>query len=88
MPHVGHYESMTLGLPGAYELAIGASPATVSPGRRGLLLVSGGIVVFIEYGRGATFTTLNMTAGLIPLAAGDTVRITYAVAPTITFIQQ
>lgn len=54
----------------------------------GLLTVSGGTVSQISYGRRGTFTALGITSGLIPIRAGDVVRITYSVAPTVAFIPQ
>lgn len=54
----------------------------------GLLTVAGGVVSAISYGRNGTFTALGVTAGLIPVKLGDVVRITYTVAPTVSFIPQ
>lgn len=54
----------------------------------GLLVVRGGTVSLIEYGRQGVFTTLGIASGLIPVKAGDSVRVTYTVAPTVTFIPQ
>lgn len=73
-----------------------ASPVTVGPSPfafahavyDGLLVVSGGTVSAIDYSRQGAFTSLGITSGLIPVKAGDSVRITYTVAPTVTFIRQ
>lgn len=66
-----------------------ASPYSYSdPIRDGLLVVSGGTVSLIEYGRRGVFTALGITSGLIPVRSGDVVRITYTVAPTVRFIPQ
>lgn len=54
----------------------------------GLVVVSGGTVSAISYGRNGTFTALGITAGLIPVKLGDVVRVTYTVAPTVSFIPQ
>lgn len=64
----------------------GASPATFTANRDGNLIVRAGTVSLIEYLRNGGATTLGLTAGLFPLLVGDGIRITYTVAPTVTFI--
>lgn len=54
----------------------------------GLVAVSAGVVSAISYGRNGTFTALGLTTGLVPVKLGDVVRITYTVAPTVSFIPQ
>lgn len=68
---------------------VGASPYSYSnPVADGLLVVTGGTVSLIEYGRNGAFTPLGITAGLVPVKSGDVVRITHTVAPTVAFIPQ
>lgn len=64
----------------------GASPYTFTANRDGNLIVRAGTVSLIEYLRNGVATTIGLTAGLFPLLLGDGIRITYIVAPTVTFI--
>lgn len=71
----------------------GASPYTFTANRDGILIVSNGTsltydtyVSQIEYLRKGAATAISVTAGLFPLLVGDGIRITYTVAPTVTFI--
>lgn len=69
--------------------AVGASPYNYSnPVTDGLLVVAGGTVSLIEYGRNGAFTSLGITAGLVSVKSGDVIRITYTAAPTVAFIPQ
>lgn len=52
----------------------------------GTVLVSGGTVSAIALVRGGSSLSLGVTSGLIPVGDTDVVRITYTVAPTVTFI--
>lgn len=70
----------------AESVTPGASPATVTANRDGQLIVRGGTVSQIDYVRNGVATTIGVTAGLFPLLVGDGIRITYTVAPTVTFI--
>lgn len=63
-----------------------ASPYEYTASERGSVSVSGGTVSLIEYTRGNTTFTTGFTSGIIPVAQGDSVRITYTVAPVIWFI--
>lgn len=73
----------------ASAVTVGASPYSHSdPVKDGLLVIRSGTVSLIEYGRNGAFTNLGITSGMVPVRAGDVVRITYTVAPTVTFIRQ
>jgi hypothetical protein len=62
-----------------------ASPWTYTAGTIGDLFVTGGTVSAIVLSRsGASVTVL--TNRFIPMAANDTVTITYTVLPTVTFV--
>lgn len=63
-----------------------ASPYTYTATQPGSLSVQGGTVSLATYARAGVSLTLGLTGGLIPVATGDKVTITYAVAPTINFI--
>lgn len=48
--------------------------------------MSGGTVSLIQYGRGGTMFSMGVLAGPVGVMAGDEVRITYVLAPTLTFL--
>ena len=67
----------------------GASPYTYqnTSGRPGDMIVSGGTVSAIDFSRNnATFYSVGAVSGVFPLSAYDFLRVTYTVAPTMTFI--
>lgn len=64
----------------------GASPYTYTARAPGSLSIQGGTVSLASFSRNGAAVTLGLTSGLVPLAAGDSVTVTYAVAPTLTFI--
>lgn len=67
----------------------GASPYTYqnTSGRPGDMIVSGGTVSAIAFSRNnATFYSVGGVSGVFPLSAYDFLRVTYTVAPTMTFI--
>lgn len=72
----------------ATSVTVGASPYEYLADADGLVVVVGGTVSALAYGRRGGFTALGLVAGLVPIKAGDSVRITYAVAPTVSFIKQ
>ncbi len=77
------------GLP-ATPIAVGAS-AFVYPNTQAFpitVLVSGGTVTSIEISRngGSSYTLAGLIAGQYSLQPGDQMRVTYAVAPTMTMI--
>jgi hypothetical protein len=77
------------GLPPGNEtaLTIGASPYTYVAAVKGSLIVSGGTVSAIAFSRdGSTFYATGQTAGMFPLNARDSLRVTYTVLPTVTFV--
>jgi 2-keto-4-pentenoate hydratase len=41
----------------------------------------------VELGRKGSFVTTGITAGVVPVARGDQVRVTYTVLPTATFFK-
>jgi hypothetical protein len=87
MPHIGEKAERQTTLPGLAEsVDVGASPFTYTAARQGMLLMSGGTVSLIQYGRGGTMFSLGVLAGPVGVMSGDQVRITYALAPTLTFL--
>ena len=85
MPH--HDETMARMLPpvGPQTVTPTGSPFSWVSADSGNLIVTGGTVSLLEVGRTGTFVTAGILAGFVPVARGDTVRITYVVAPTISF---
>lgn len=68
-------------------VTLGASPYVYSAPVKGFVIVSGGTVSAVEFSRdGVTFYSYGVTAGPFPLNAADRIRITYTVAPTVTFV--
>lgn len=82
-----------LDVPGRFLLPAGVTPGA-SPytyqntsGRPGDVIVSGGAVLDIAFSRdNATFYGAGVVSGVFPLSAYDFLRVTYTVAPTMTFI--
>lgn len=71
-------------------ITVGASPYSYQNTSTGTqtVLVSGGTVTLIEYTRdNATFYSVGMLGGAFDLNPLDRLRVTYAVAPTMTAIQ-
>jgi hypothetical protein len=65
--------------------AVGASPFTFTAGTIGHMFVTGGTVSSIVLTRSGTSITCQANQ-FIPMAAGDTITVTYSVAPTMTFV--
>lgn len=84
----GHEDRLATPITVAAGVTPGPSPYTYSGLVDGLLVVRGGTVSLVEYERQGAFTNLGVTSGLVPVKAGDVVRITYTVAPTVSFIPQ
>ena len=82
-----------LDVPGRFLLPAGVTPGA-SPytyqntsGRPGDMIVSGGAVSDVAFSRdNATFYSVGIVSGVFPLSAYDFLRVTYTVAPTMTFI--
>lgn len=72
----------------AAAVSLTGSPFDYASTADGLVVVVGGVVSAIAYGRNGAYTTLGVTSGMVPVKAGDVVRITYTVAPTVNFIPQ
>lgn len=64
-----------------------ASPYTYSAPTKGFVIISGGTVSLVEFSRdGVTYYATAQTSGQFTLSAQDFLRVTYAVAPTMTFV--
>lgn len=64
---------------------VGASPYTFTAGTIGNMFVTGGTVSSIVLTRSGTSITCQPDQ-FIPMAAGDTITVTYSVLPTMTFV--
>lgn len=87
VPWFRFFERLTGKGPAEQSPTVAASPAVFVPGSSGFYTVNGGTVSAIAYRRGTTgtFITSGVTAGFVPIRLGDAMRITYTVAPTVTF---
>jgi hypothetical protein len=66
---------------------VGASPVTITAPGNGAMIVNAGTVSSIVFSRDGTNNyTTGQTSGVIPVFKGDTLTITYTVAPTVSFI--
>lgn len=81
------YNAVTQGLPQPVEAqTLGASPFDYTAVIRGQLNIAGGTVSAIALSRdGTTFFTAGITSGFVQMDAGDVARITYSVAPSLTY---
>lgn len=70
---------------GVTAVTVGASPFSYLAPADGVLSIVGGTVSALAYIRQSTTVTLPLT-GLVPVKKGDTVRITYSDAPTVTLL--
>lgn len=87
MPHSDETSALLSATAPLSSVAVGASPYTYVAPDNGKLVVQGGTVSLIELGRKSSFVTTGIIAGLVPVARGDQVRITYTVVPTVTFFK-
>jgi hypothetical protein len=72
---------------GTFGIVVGVSPFAYTAPYRMAVIVSGGAVSLMSYGRGASTATLGLTNGIIELNKGDVLNVTYAVTtPTMTGI--
>ncbi len=69
-----------------FGITVGASPFTYTAPYSMAVAINGGTVSVISYGRGPSLTVLGLLGGLIELNPGDSVRVTYVAAPTMTAI--
>ena len=68
------------------SVSVTASPFSYAANGDGFLIVQGGTVTKQEYGRNNVFTDVGLLNSMLPILLGDIIRVTYTVAPTITFI--
>ena len=86
MPHFGSLFDTPRSAP--QSITVTASPFTYTAPLSGAVIVNAGTVSLVELGRAGTFTALGLIGGVTPVWQGDQIRVTYAVAPTMTLIPQ
>lgn len=82
------YLSVTEGMPQQPEaLPLGASPFVYQAVIRGQAHIAGGTVSAVEFSRdrGTTWFNAGISEGFVQMDAQDQLRITYAVAPALTY---
>lgn len=89
MPHFGESQALLHGMhPDGIAQAITptGSPFTFRAPKNGRVIVTVGTVTTIEVGRHGVFTVAGLLAGIVPVSKHDQVRVTYLLAPTMTFL--
>lgn len=69
------------------SIAVGASVFTYTAPETGAVIVNGGTVSLVEYGRNGTFISTG-TPAIFPVSRNDKVRVTYSVTPAMTFVRR
>ena len=70
-------------------VTVGTSPFTYQVTTKGFMVIQGGTVSLIQFTRdGITNINTGVTAGCIPLSQGDSIIVTYTVAPNMTWVPQ
>jgi hypothetical protein len=69
-------------------ITVTASPFTYqnATGYAADVIISGGTVSLVEFGRSGAFTNVGTVAGMFGLSPFDSIRVTYTVAPTMTLV--
>lgn len=81
------YNAVTGGIADDVQALTGTSPYLFQAPQKGMVLMAGGMVSAIDFTRdGVTYYSLGQVAGALPLCKGDTVRVTYSVAPSLHFV--
>ena len=70
----------------AASITVGASPFTYTAPAAGQVAVTGGTVSAIALIRQGTTVATGLTVGMFPVARLDQIKVTYTVAPTMTFL--
>lgn len=69
-------------------ITVTASPFTYqnASGYAADVIISGGTVSLVEFGRSGAFSNVGTIAGMFGLSPFDSIRVTYTVAPTMTLV--
>lgn len=90
-PWYKFFSGLFTGKPPSAESTVTAttSPMTYTATQRGFMIVQGGTVSLVQWNRGGvTNHATGQTQGCFPVSQGDSLIITYSVAPTLTFVPQ
>lgn len=68
------------------SVTVGASPFSYPANSSGSLIVQGGTVSNVSVIRGTSTINVGATYGIFPASTGDVFKVTYSVAPTMTFL--
>jgi hypothetical protein len=81
------FSRLTAKPPPIVAIVSATSPFTFTASQNGTVSISGGTVSSITLGRArVTGVNVGFTSGLVPVSQGDTVTVTYSVAPVMNFI--
>jgi hypothetical protein len=87
MRAIGQLQGGTRSPQDASAVATGASPFTYVAASAGSLHIAGGTVSAVALIRGAASYAITPATGqIIPISAGDSVKVTYTAAPTLNFL--
>lgn len=86
MPHLGEKIDYVPGRGSPRAVTPSGTGYVFTAPSNGLIAISGGTVSLVEYGRGNTFFVAGLISGPVFMAAGDKIRLTYLLAPAITFL--
>ena len=87
MPHPGEMQAALSTAPAIQTVAVTASPFTFIASDPGRVIVRGGTVSLVEVERYGVFVDMGIIAGPIPMSRGDSIRVTYIVAPTMNYFK-
>lgn len=84
-PWNNYFQQFAQNPPAATEITLDVSPFLITPNALGTLFIIGGTISEILLIRGTT--SIDLTGEkIIPIRLTDSVQITYAVAPAVTFL--
>lgn len=86
MPHIGEKADYLETSGPIVDVTPVASPFVYTAGKTGTVFITNGTISLVEYGRGGAYTGIGILTGAVALKAGDQIRITYLVAPTLKFL--
>ena len=86
MPHSDEILSRMVAAPTPGAIVVGTSPYTYTAPQNGVVVVSGGSVSLVQLGRSGVFLATGLLTGVIPVSAGDQIKVTHVVAPALTFL--
>ena len=85
-PWTGFFSRLAAAPGGVQAISPTASPFAFVAPADGMLISTGGAGLGLTLTRGRSTIPLAAGGGLIPLSQGDTVTLTYSVAPSLHFV--